>query len=138
MGWRFNNPFRGKSEEDKTAYDGMPDYTREGVGLNGFGAPLAIVFGGPQPAPGVADNAAYYPYRSYLSPRWTPIGGGIPNKRDIGCTAPAFSQQGVLVAQVGSPGILAGAFVSGPLTNTTTQASPLPVPVSGSFIIPAP
>lgn len=136
MGWRFNNPFRGQPE-DTTPYDGMGDHTYEGVGLNGFGAPLAVVFGGPQPAPGVADNAAYYPYRTYLSPRWSPIGGGIPNKRDIGTCAPAYSQQGVLVAQVGSPGILSGAFVSGPLTNTTTQVSTLPIPTTGSFLIPA-
>lgn len=132
MGWRFNNPF-AKNRLVKGGFD----HTREGVGINGFGAPIAIVFGGPQPAPGVADNAAYYPYRTYLSPRWTPIGGGIPNQRDIGTTKPAFAKQGVLVAQVGSPGILAGAFVSGPLTNTTTAEANMPIPSTMSFSIPA-
>jgi hypothetical protein len=105
-------------------------------GMNGFGAPLAIVYGAKRAAPGISENAALYPYLTYLSPRWTPIGGGIPNKRDIGTTPPAYSRQGVLVAQVGSPGILAGAFVSGPLTNVSSQVSTQDIPSSGSFLLP--
>ena len=134
MGLRFNNPFKRRTVDVNDA--GM-DHTREGAGLNGFGAPIAIVFGGPMPAPGIADNAGFYPYRTYLSPRWSPIGGGIPNKRDIGTCPPAYSKQGVLVAQIGSPGILSGAFVSGPLTNTTTQSANTPIPSTGSFALPS-
>jgi hypothetical protein len=104
------------------------------AGMDGFGAPLRIVYGFRELPP--RDNAAQYAYLTYLSPRWSPIGGGIPNKRDIGCAPPAYSKQGVLVAQVGSPGILAGAFVSGPLTNTTTQQSNMAVPNTGSFQLP--
>ena len=103
----------------------------------GFGAPLKVVYGQRRNAPGLTDNAGLYPYLTYLSPRWTPIGGGIPNKRDVGTTAPAYSKQGVLVAQIGSPGILAGAFVSGALTNTATQASNQPIPQTGSFDLPS-
>lgn len=105
-------------------------------GEAGFGAPLRIVFGGPRTPPGIAENAGLYPYQTYLSPRWTAIGGGIPNKRDIGTCPPAYSRQGVLVAEIGSPGILSGAFVSGPLTNTTTDQSNQPIPMTGSFAIP--
>lgn len=128
MAWR--NPFKRQIQGD-----GM-DHTREGVGVNGFGAPLKVSFGGPRTPPGIADNAGLYPYETYLSPRWTPIGGGIPNKRDVGTAPPAYSKQGLLVQQVGSPGILAGAFVSGPLTNVSTDESSQPIPVA-SFAIPA-
>jgi hypothetical protein len=131
MAWRFNNPFAKRQP-----FADEMDHSHEGVGVNGFGAPLRVVFAGPRAAPGITDNAGLYPYETYLSPRWTPIGGGIPNKRDIGTAPPAYSQQGVLVAQVGSPGILAGAFVSGPLTNVSTDESTQPIPVA-SFAIPA-
>lgn len=117
MGWKLKNPFKKQ--------DAHPAI--HAFGMNGFGAPLAIVYGQQLPAPGTSENPALRPFLTYLSPRWTAIGGGIPNKRDIGTTAPAYSQQGVLVAQVGSPGILSGAFVSGPLTNLDTSQAAMPV-----------
>lgn len=136
MAIRFNNPFKRPRVAAAIENDGM-NHTFNGFGINGFGAPLAVVFGAKRNAPGTSENAGYYPYETYLSPRWTPIGGGIPNKRDIGWTPPAISLQGVLVAQIGAPGILAGSFVSGPLTNTSTVESQLPIPVPQSFAIPS-
>jgi hypothetical protein len=130
MGWNIFSP-RRVVHVDNTSPDGEP------AGANGFGAPIQVVFGSKRNAPGVSENAGYYPYQTYLSPRWTPIGGGIPNKRDVGCAPPAYSRQGVLVQQVGSPGILSGAFVAGPLTNVTTEESNQPIPSPGSFLIPA-
>lgn len=122
--WRLHNPFKKK----------VPHVSDDVAGQYGFGAPLAILFKH-RPLP-PSDNAAQYAYQTYLSPKWTPIGGGIPNKRDIGTCPPAYAKQGVLVAQVGSPGILAGAFVSGPLTNVSTDAAPMTAQVSNSFALP--
>ncbi|MEB2657274.1 hypothetical protein, partial [Staphylococcus haemolyticus] len=96
--------------------------------------PLAILFKHRALPP--VDNAAQYAYQTYLSPVWTPIGGGIPNKRDVGTAPPAWARQGVLVQQIGSPGILAGSFVAGPLTNVTTDESQQPIP-GQSFMIPS-
>lgn len=125
MVWRVRNPFK-KAEP----------HTEHAAGALGWGAPLAVVYS-KRPAPVYIDNAANEAYETYLSPVWTPIGGGIPNKRDIGTAPPAYARQGVLVVQVGSPGILAGAFVSGPLTNVSADQSIQPVPGGGnSFAIP--
>jgi len=116
MGWRITNPFK-RAE---------PHVSDDVAGQFGFGSALSIIYRKRALPP--VDNAASYAYQTYLSPAWSPIGGGIPNKRDIGTTAPAYSRQGVLVAQVGSPGILAGAFVSGPLTNVSTEETVQPIP----------
>lgn len=134
MGWRFNSPFKRRVDDVNDV--GM-DHTREGVGVNGFGAPLSIQFSPQRNAPGTTDNAGYFAYETYLSPRWSPIGGGIQNKRDIGTTPPAYAVQGALVAEIGSPGILSGAFVSGPLTNVSSTDSSQPVNAVSSFAIPA-
>lgn len=127
MAWR--NPFR---KPDVAVSDDV-------AGTYGFGAPLQILYK-KRPLPPV-DNAAQYAYQTYLSPVWTPIGGGIPNKRDIGQAPPVVALQGVLLTQIGSPGILAGSFASGPLTNVSTDESSLPVPAAAfgnsSFEIPA-
>lgn len=125
MSWRFNNPFK----------KAVPHTDTDVAGQFGFGAPLQIHYKKRNLPP--VDNAAQYAYQTYLSPVWSPIGGGIPNKRDIGTVAPAWSKQGVLVAQVGSPGILAGAFVSGPLTNLDAQVSEMPAAGYNSFALPA-
>lgn len=107
-------------------------------GQFGFGAPLQILYR-KRPTPASADNAANEAFQTYLSPQWSPIGGGVPNKRDIGTCPPAYARQGVLAVQVGSPGILAGAFVSGPLTNvdTTQSSQPIPGGTFNNFSIPA-
>lgn len=113
-----------------------PHVSDDVAGQFGFGAPLQILYKRRALPP--VDNNGSNAYQTYLSPRYTPIGGGIPNKRDTGCAPPAVSLQGVLVQQVGSPGILSGAFVSGPLTNVTTDQSNLPLPSpAGTYEIPA-
>lgn len=124
MAWRIKNPFKRAD----------PHVSDDVAGQYGFGAPLAILYK-KRPLP-PSDNAAQYAYQTYLSPVWTPIGGGIPNQRDIGTAPPAWARQGVLVQQVGSPGILAGSFAAGPLTNVTTDESPQPIP-GNTFMIPA-
>ena len=126
MAWRITNPFK-KAE---------PHVSDDMAGQFGFGAPLSIIYRKRALPP--VDNAAQYSYQTYLSPVWSPIGGGIPNKRDVGTCAPAYVKQGVLVVQVGSPGILAGAFVSGPLTNVSTAESVQPIPGNfADFRLPA-
>lgn len=129
MGWKLQNPFRKK----------VPHITGDDVaGTYGFGAPLQIHYKRRALPP--VDNNGSNAYQTYLSPKWTPIGGGVPNKRDIGTAPPAYALQGALIQQVGSPGILAGAFVSGPLTNVSTVDSSQPIPntTASSFSIPAP
>lgn len=128
MAWRLRNPF--KKAQVQIAHDDTP-------GSAGFGAPLQILYSR-RPLPPV-DNNGSNAYQTFLSPRFTPIGGGIPNKRDVGTAPPAIALQGVLLSQVGSPGILAGAFVSGPLTNVTTVQSDQSVISSApaNFEIPA-
>lgn len=86
------------------------------LGRSGFGAPFHVAYG-LRPAPGVSDNAGYYAYLTMALPPYTPIGGGVPNKRDIGTAMPSWSRQSVGLSRVGNPGILSGAFVAGPLTN---------------------
>lgn len=125
MGFRLRNPFKKP----------LPHVSDDVAGQFGFGAPLQILYKKRALPP--VDNAAQYAYQTYLSPRWTPIGGGIPNKRDIGTAAPAFALQGVLASPVTGPGILAGSFVSGPLTNIDAEQSSLPVPGFSSFDLPA-
>lgn len=126
----FRNPFKAKIAP---VHDDV-------AGQYGFGAPLQIVFR-KRPLPPV-DNAGSYAYQTYLSPRWTPggMGGGIPNKRDfVDGDQPMISVQGLLVNQVGAPGILAGQFVSGPLTNVSADNSDQPIPAAvfgQSFSIP--
>lgn len=107
------------------------------AGQYGFGAPFQIQYK-KRPLPPV-DNNGSMAYQTYLAPRYTPIGGGIPNQRDIGTAMPAYSRQGVLVAPVTGNGILAGAFGSGPLTNVDTEQSIQPVPgmMIDSFMLPA-
>lgn len=123
MAFRLRNPFR------KSDVHVDPDV----AGLYGFGAPLQIVYKH-RPLPPV-DNNGQNSYQTYLSPRYTPIGGGIPNKREISpYETPSVSTQGVLVAQIGSPGILSGTFASAPLLNVTTTESNSPIP---NFDIPA-
>lgn len=123
MAIRFRNPFR----------KAQPHVSDDVAGQFGFGAPFGIVYKKRALPP--VDNAASYAYQTYLSPVWTPIGGGIPNGRDIGTSKPSYARQGVLVQPVTGPGILAGAFVAGPLTNVDAQQSPMPIPAA-SFAIP--
>lgn len=124
---RFRNPF--KKHVPHVTGDDMP-------GQYGFGAPLQILYKRRALPP--VDNAAQYAYQTYLSPRYTPIGGGIPNQRSIGTAPPAVALQGVLVQQIGSPGILAGSFAAGPLTNVSTDPSqqPMPALASANYTIP--
>lgn len=126
MGWRLANPFRKAT----------PHVSDDVAGQYGFGPVALQILYKHRPLPPV-DNNGQNAYQTYLSPVWTPIGGGVPNKRDIGTCAPAYSRQGVLVVQIGAPGILAGSFVSGPLTNVSTDESNLPVPVMNNFSLPA-
>jgi hypothetical protein len=107
------------------------------AGAQGWGAPLQIKYAKRALPP--VDNAASYAYQTYLSPVWTPIGTGIPNQRDIGTAPPAYAVQGALLTQVGSPGILAGGFYSGPLTNVSTASSEAAIPMAtfgSSFELP--
>lgn len=107
------------------------------AGMNGFGAPLKIVYTRAPQA--MVDNGALYVYRTFLQPRWTPIGGGIPNKRDIGTAPPSWSKQGVQLAQLGAPGNIAGQFISTPLLNVNSQDQSeaiLAVQPFGSFQLP--
>lgn len=127
MGWRFANPF--KTAQPHT------DGAVETAGALGWGAPLRVFYA-KRPLPPV-DNNGSQAYQTYLSPIWTPIGGGIPNKRDIGCAPPAVSTQGLLVQQIGGPGILAGAFGAGPLTNVSTDETLVPMPFGNDFNIPS-
>jgi hypothetical protein len=127
MGWRLRNPFK-KAQVAPSGDDLAGQY--------GFGAPLQILYKR-RPVPPV-DNAGNAAFQTYLSPRYTAIGGGIPNKRDFVDASKPMIAQGVLVAQVGAPGILAGQFVSGPLTNVSSDVSTQPIPSSGpSYNIPA-
>lgn len=128
FGFKLRNPF-----STATPHDGENDT----AGALGWGSALSIRYA-KRPLPPV-DNNGSNAYQTYLSPIYTPIGGGIPNQRDIGTTAPAVVTQGVLVAQVGSPGILSGAFGSGPLTNVSTDQSVVVMPVTGmnDFNIPS-
>lgn len=122
----FRNPFKAKPYVEHN----------DVAGQYGFGAPLQIHYK-KRPLPPV-DTALTNAYQTYLSPVWTPIGPGIPNRRDfVDADTPMVAVQGVLVNQVGTPGILAGQFVSGPLTNVSAEQSNQPLPGAAGFAIPA-
>lgn len=127
MAFGFRNPF--KKAQPHAQHNDTP-------GQYGWGAPLQIHYKH-RPLP-PTDNNAQNAYQTYLSPRYTPIGPGIPNKRDfVDADIPMVAVQGILVYDVGSPGILAGQFGSGPLTNVSTDESGQPLPGVAGFNIPA-
>jgi hypothetical protein len=105
------------------------------AGEYGFGPQALNVQYRKRPLP-PTDNAGQWAYQTYLSPVYTPIGGGIPNQREISTIQqPAVSKQGMLVVPVTGPGILAGQFVSAPLTNVDAPDSNQPIPGYQSFAL---
>jgi hypothetical protein len=86
------------------------------AGANGFGAPFHQVFTWhPLPEAG----AMQYSYDTLCLPKYSPIGNGPGNLREF--VTIGSSQQplhGVLLAAIGSPGVLTGQFVGQPLQDT--------------------
>lgn len=105
-----------------------------------FGGPAAIgfVFRGPID---VGQGANPWAFSTLQLPMYTPIGGGVPNKRNFATIASSgvmWAKQGMTLTTLGNPGNITGSFVSQPLVNVDAPKTAFDMPAfaAGSFLIP--
>lgn len=105
-------------------------------------------FGAPHPgahytrrANVLGQGANVWSYDTLALPLYTPIGGGVPNKRyfnKLASSGVMYQTKGITITTLGSPGNLSGSFNSTPLLNIDAPSSELPMQGfrAGNFLIP--
>ncbi len=108
-----------------------------------------VTFGAPHPgahytrrANVLGQGANVWAYDTLALPLYTPIGGGVPNKRSFDKLASSgvmYQSKGISITTLGSPGNLSGSFNSAPLLNIDAPTSELPLQGfrTNDFIIPS-